>query len=185
MSHSNDNHNATNPVLEPTSSGLQQTLQIVKPKKNKAPPTICAPVSNNSLLARVRSFLPEMEKAEAELKTRMDAGDSVDIEDVSSDGRHIEMNVGVLNATEGTSDSDSDSSESHEDANNEFTSDSDLDSSSTTGSSSSSATSKLKMPGDKKGKKRPLIQVMEANLPIENSNSGDNPNDESKHSKTN
>lgn len=134
MSGSSDSPATANPVLEPSSSGLQSTLQIVKNKKTKGPPTITAPVANSGLLSRVRGFLPEMARAETELKARVEAGDSVDIEDVADGGRHIEMNVGVMaEAAEGTSDSDSDSSESHEDANNEFTSDSDIDSSSSTG----------------------------------------------------
>jgi len=172
-----------NPVLEPVTgpSQLSQTLQIVKGKANKreGPPRITAPPpANSALLARVRNFLPEMARAESELNARVSAGENVDVEDVCTNGTHIEMNVGLVPEGDGTSDSDSDSSQSHEDANNEFTSDSDLDSSSSSSSTSnsSSQSGKIKMPGQGAGpQKRPMIQVLDENSSPEGTS--DSPNE--------
>jgi len=139
---------AVNPVLEPSSSTFSDKLRIVGKKSggSKGAPNITGPPTSRlgsaaGLLDRVKKFLPELERAEDELKARVEAGESVDIEDISDNDKVIEMNVGITEADpeeDWSSDSDGDSTASPEERDNEFTSDSDLDSSSSSSSSSSS-----------------------------------------------
>ena len=110
---------------------------------------------------QVKSFLPELKASESSLKARLEAGEDVDIENISEDNPHIEMNFQInementksstsessesdssspstprKNTELWTSDSDPDSPQSPEERNNSWTSDSDIDSSSSCSCSS-------------------------------------------------
>lgn len=79
------------------------------------------PDEASGLLGRLRSFLPEMEKSQLELRQRMQEGADVRVEDVEDGERHVQFEVLCLSpesGTEGRSSSDdtdgSSSSESEE-----------------------------------------------------------------------
>ena len=117
-------------------------------------------IGPSKLLSHVKSFLPELKASESSLKARLEAGEDVDIENISEDNPHIEMNFQInementksstsessesdssspstprKNTELWTSDSDPDSPQSPAERNNSWTSDSDIDSSSSSCSS--------------------------------------------------
>ena len=96
-------------------------------------------VGPSNLLTQVKSFLPALKAAELSLRSRMDAGEDVDLENIEEDKAHIEMNFEVnemnnstLDSSSGSSDSDPDSPPSPAERDNSYTSDSDVDTSSST-----------------------------------------------------
>jgi len=146
--------------LEPSgSSKINEFLNF-----NKKQGTSCPEIKYigpSKLLSQVKSFLPELKASESSLKARLEAGEDVDIENISEDNPHIEMNFQInementksstsessesdssspstprKNTELWTSDSDPDSPQSPEERNNSWTSDSDIDSSSSCSCSS-------------------------------------------------
>lgn len=132
-------------LLDP--KGPPSILNICHPK-----PKIGNFPQPSDALARVKNFLPQLKKAEEDLKNQMESGQNVDIEDIEEDEKHIEMNVELW-----SEDSDPDSPPSPAERDNAYTSDSDSSSSSSVSSSSSSQIS-LKLP--KNQDKRPSIQEL-------------------------
>merc|ERR1712223_644616 len=127
--------------LEPSgSSKINDFLNL-----NKKPGTSCPEIKYigpSKLLSHVKSFLPELKASESSLKARLEAGEDVDIENISEDNPHIEMNF-QINEMENTKSSTSEFSESDSSSpstprkNTElWTSDSDIDSSSSSSCSS-------------------------------------------------
>lgn len=125
--------------LEPTGSiTISDFLNVAEKKKGKICPEINH-VGPSNLLTQVKSFLPALKAAELSLRSRMDAGEDVDLENIEEDKAHIEMNFEVnemnnstLDSSSGSSDSDPDSPPSPAERDNSYTSDSDVDTSSST-----------------------------------------------------
>ena len=64
---------------------LQRQLRVVgsSPEVVPTPPSI-VPVGRSSVLESVKRFLPDLAKAEVDLKKRIQSGENVDIEECSS-----------------------------------------------------------------------------------------------------
>ena len=145
-----------NEKLEPTGITKDSILNILnkKPKIGDFPKT-------SDTLAKVKSFLPQLKKADQELQKQVEEGQNVNIEDVDEDhDKYVEMNVGVLQQQhnpdqEWSEDSEPDSPPSPAERDNAFTSDSDSSSSDSVSSSSSSKSMELKMPQAASGGKQP------------------------------
>ncbi|KAM4614936.1 NOP protein chaperone 1 [Polymixia lowei] len=126
--------------------GLHDKL-LLKPKADRSLQTERIPRS--SVLDRLQSFLPQMAQANEKLKQQMDESPAgqFDIESVEEDEKVIEMDVALVELSGSDSDSEEQTSEEEDDdeeeEKNEITEDN------------------LKMPGDKNGKKKANIQVLD------------------------
>ena len=108
--------------------------------------TVCPPISHvgpSKLLDQVKCFLPKLEAAEVSLKSRIEAGENVDVEKIDEENKaHIEMDLGFTKCnnssprSSGSSDSEPDSPPSPADRDNSYTSDTDVDTSSSPSSCS-------------------------------------------------
>ncbi|XP_056133520.1 uncharacterized protein C12orf45 homolog isoform X2 [Lampris incognitus] len=128
--------------------GLRDKL-LLKPQAGRAPQTKRVPRS--SVLDRLQSFLPQIAQANEKLKQQMDEcpPGHFDIERVEEAEKVIEMDVALVELSGSDSDSAGETSEEEE----EKDSDSDEESEVTE--------ENLKLPGDKNGKKRANIQVLD------------------------
>ena len=173
-----------NELLEPTGIRPDSILNIcgstsaaaTSDKIPKTKPDFSTVFKNSSdVLSKVKNFMPQMKKADDDLKQKILDGQDVNIENLKENTKYVEMNVGLYenNKTEDWSeDSEPDSPGSPPERDNAYTSDSDSSSSdsvSTTSSSSSTKTTEkssnqLKLPqenGGSKNKKPPMIQEMD------------------------
>merc|ERR1712183_1212443 len=145
-------------------------------KISKTKPDFSTVFKNSSdVLSKVKNFMPQMKKADDDLKQKILEGQDVNIENLKENSKYVEMNVGLYenNKSEDWSeDSEPDSPGSPPERDNAYTSDSDSSSSdsvSTTSSTSSTETTEkssnqLKLPqenGGSKNKKPPMIQEMD------------------------
>ena len=110
-------------------------------------------------MARVKDFLPKLEKANSEL-TEKD-----NLEDVSKDSKYVEMNIlECANPDNWSADSDPDSTPSPPERDNAYTSDSDSSSSDSVSSSESDSNQeskfKLKLPSENQSNKKPNIEEL-------------------------
>ena len=172
-----------NPLLEPT--GMPSMLIVNKSRGDNEPPKTKPDFSAfpkpSDALSRVKSFMPQLQKADQELKNKIANGDNVNMEDVQDGEQFIEMNLGLVQKQnddeDWSADSDPDSPPSPAERDNAFTSDSDSSSasSSSRSSSSSSASSssrssprrsrsprpQLKLPNNSVAAKRPIIEELD------------------------
>ncbi len=148
-------------LLEPSGVSSSSILNICGQKPSSVTkPNIGEFPKATGALARVKNFLPQLKKAEEDLKQQIDKGENVNIEDIEDD-KHIEMNVELFqDKTVWSEDSDPDSPPSPPERDNAYTSDSDSSSSDSV-SSSSSESLVLKLPSqDSDGARKPQIQEL-------------------------
>ena len=79
--------------LEPTGISKDSILNICSGIKR---PNIGEFPKTSDTLVKVKSFLPQLKKADQELQKQIERGENVNIEDVNHDDKYVEMNVGVL-----------------------------------------------------------------------------------------
>lgn len=146
--------------LEPTCIGGASSILNICGPSSKTGQVSTKPnfsdIPKSSVLANVKSFLPQMKKADEVLKSDLAQGKDVDIENVKEE-QYVEMNVGLFetNSENWSVDSDPDSPPSPAERDNAFTSDSDSSSSSSVSSSSAGEDP------EPTRKKKPIIEEME------------------------
>ena len=174
-----------NELLEPTGIRPDSILNIcgstsaaaTSDKIPKTKPDFSTVFKNSSdVLSKVKNFMPQMKKADDDLKQKILEGQDVNIENLKENSKYVEMNVGLYenNKSEDWSeDSEPDSPGSPPERDNAYTSDSDSSSSdsvSTTSSTSSAnkttekSSNQLKLPqenGCSSKNKKPMIQEMD------------------------
>ena len=176
-----------NELLEPTGIRPDSILNICGSSTSaaangdkipKTKPDFSTVFKNSSdVLSKVKNFMPQMKKADDDLKQKILEGQDVDIEHLNENSKYVEMNVGLYennkSGEDWSEDSEPDSPGSPPERDNAYTSDSDSSSSdsvSTTSSTSSAKTTEkssnqLKLPqengGSSKNKNKPMIQEID------------------------